>query len=62
MTVFKFFLQMLYASSALGLYFPYDFCLFPGMSAIAAFGFKFIPATLATVVGTIAIVGAYSMK
>ncbi len=51
--------QMLYASSATGLYFPWDFCLYPGMTALVSFSPRFIPAVIATVMGTVAVIGAY---
>lgn len=53
---------MLYVSSGLGLYFPYDFCLYPGMPALVAFGLKFIPAAVAVVVGVTVTVGAYVVR
>ena len=54
--------QMLYVSSALGLYFPYDFCLYPGMPALATFGLKFIPSAVALTVGVTVTIGAYVMR
>lgn len=52
-------LQMLYVSSVLGLYFPYDFCLYSGMPALVLFGLKFIPAAIALLIGVIVTVGVY---
>jgi len=43
---------MLYLSSVLGLYFPWDFCLFPGMTALVSFAPRFIPSATATIVVT----------
>ena len=34
---------MLYISSALSLYFPWDFCLYEGMTALAFHLFSYIP-------------------
>lgn len=53
---------MLYVSSALGLYFPYDFCLYPGMTSLTAFGLKFIPSALAVIIAVIVTIGAYAVK
>ncbi len=54
--------QMLYASSVLGMYFPFDFCLYPGMPSLVAFGLKFIPAILAAIVAVIVMVGSYIVR
>ena len=51
--------QMLYVASGLGLYFPYDFCLYPAMPALVQFGLKFIPPAVALVVAITSIVWAY---
>ena len=50
---------MLYVSSTTGLYFPWDFCLYPGMTALVSFSPRFIPAIIATIVATVAVIGAY---
>ena len=41
---------MLYVSSALGLYFPWDFCLYPAMPALVSFAPRFVPATVAVLI------------
>ncbi|XP_065897687.1 uncharacterized protein [Dysidea avara] len=41
---------MLYISSALSLYFPWDFCLYKGMSAIASSFFSYIPCSIAVII------------
>lgn len=51
--------QMLFLSSAIGLYFPWDFCLFPSMSPLVSFAPKFTPAAIATLGSTIAIITIY---
>lgn len=38
-----------YVASALGLYFPYDFCLHSNMSAVAVYALRYIPVLLAAV-------------
>ncbi len=53
------YLQMLFLSSAIGLYFPWDFCLFPSMTPLVSFAPKFIPAAIATLGSTIAIITIY---
>jgi hypothetical protein len=53
---------MLYVSSALGLYFPYDFCLYPGMTTLVAFGLKFIPSALAVAIAVPVTIAAYAVK
>ena len=51
--------QMLYLSSASGFYFPWDFCLYPGMTALVSFSPRFTPALIATIMATVAAIGAY---
>lgn len=53
---------MLFVSSALGLYFPYDFSLYPSMSALVSFGLKFIPSAIAVTVAVTIAAGAYITK
>jgi len=36
--------QLYYINSALGLYFPYDFCLFGEMDAVLSYSLRYIPA------------------
>ena len=57
-----FFLQMLYTSSALSLYYPYDFCLSPDMDALTATGLKFIPPFVAIVISLSVIIGVYANR
>lgn len=54
--------QMLYVSSAVGLYFPNDFCLYPGMSSLVTFGLKFIPSALALIIAVIVTTGTYVVR
>ena len=46
-------IQLHYLSSAVSLYFPYDFCLYPGMTAVASYSLRYIPFLLATVISVI---------
>ncbi|XP_065907348.1 uncharacterized protein, partial [Dysidea avara] len=41
---------LLYISSAASLYFPYDFCLYPGMSALVSYSLKYIPLLLTVII------------
>ena len=50
---------MLYLGSALGLYFPWDFCLAPGTSALESFPLRFVPPIIATLVAIAAIVSVF---
>jgi hypothetical protein len=50
---------MLFLGSVLGLYFPWDFCLSPGMSALASFPPRFIPPFIATVVAVAAVISVF---
>ena len=50
---------MLYLGSALGLYFPWDFCLAPGTSALASFPPRFVPPVIATLVAIAAVVSVF---
>ena len=50
---------MLYLTSALELYFPYDFCLYPGMTALESFALKFIPPITAIITAGAVTVGIY---
>ena len=34
---------MFYLGSLFGLYFPYDFCLYPNATAVEAYAIKYIP-------------------
>jgi len=54
-----FFFQMLYTSSALSLYFPYDFCLSPDTNALTTFGLKFIPPAITLLVSLCVVIGVY---
>ena len=47
------FLQMFYLGSLLGLYFPYDFCLYPNATAVEVYAIKYIPFIVALVICTI---------
>lgn len=47
---------LVYVASALGLYFPYDFCLYEEASALASYAFRYIPLFLAVVLVPIATV------
>ena len=55
-----FFYQMLYTSSALSLYFPYDFCLSSDTDALTTFGLKFIPPAIAFLMSLCVAVGVYA--
>ena len=44
-----------YVASGLGLYFPYDFCLYEEASALATYVFRYIPLFLAVIIVPIAI-------
>ena len=44
---------MLYISSALSLYFPWDFCLYEGMTALASNFFAYIPFIVAMIIITV---------
>ena len=44
---------MFYLGSLLGLYFPYDFCLFPNATAVEVYAIKYIPFMVALVVCTV---------
>ena len=46
-------LQLHYISSAVSLYFPYDFCLYPGMSAVASYSIRYIPFLLTVIVSIV---------
>ena len=46
-------LQLRYISSAASLYFPYDFCLYSGMTALASYTFRYIPFVLTIIISTI---------
>ncbi len=50
---------MLFLSSAIGLYFPWDFCLFPLMTPLVSFAPKFTPAAIATLGSVITIIVVY---
>lgn len=54
--------QMLYLGSGLGLYFPWDICLYPGMTAIVSYSPKFIPIVIATIMGVAAVLITYNNK
>ena len=45
--------QMFYLGSLLGLYFPYDFCLYPNATAVEVYAIKYIPFMVALVVCTV---------
>ena len=51
--------QMLYLGSALGLYFPWDFCLSPGTSALASFPARFVPPSVALLVTIAAVISVF---
>ncbi|XP_065905479.1 uncharacterized protein [Dysidea avara] len=42
-----------YISSTISLYFPYDFCLYPGMTALVSYTIRYIPFVLTTVIAVI---------
>ena len=44
---------MFYLGSLLGLYFPYDFCLYPNATAVEVYAIKYIPFIVALVVCTV---------
>ena len=46
-------LQLYYISSAVSLYFPYDFCLYPGMTALVSYSLRYIPLLLTVIISTI---------
>ena len=46
-------IQLHYISSAVSLYFPYDFCLYPGMTAVASYSLRYIPFLLAVIVSIV---------
>lgn len=46
---------LVYVSSALGLYFPYDFCLYDEASALASYAFRYLPVLVAAVLSPIAL-------
>ena len=46
---------LVYVSSALGLYFPYDFCLYDEASALASYAFRYLPLLVAAVLSPIAL-------
>lgn len=46
---------LLYVSSALGLYFPYDFCLYDEASALATYFFRYLPIIVGAVLSPIAV-------
>ena len=50
---------MLYLGSILGLYFPWDFCLSPGMSALTSYPPRFIPPFIATLVAIAAVISVF---
>ena len=43
-------LQLYYISSALGFYFPFDFCLHEDMNALISYALRFLPALIASFV------------
>ena len=49
----------MYVSSALSLYFPYDFCLYKGISTLDSYALRYIPAITALFVVPIAVVVRY---
>ena len=46
-------IQLHYLSSAVGLYFPYDFCLYPGMTPVASYSLRYIPFLLVTIISIV---------
>ena len=46
---------LVYVSSALGLYFPYDFCLYDEASALASYAFRYLPLFVAALLSPIAV-------
>lgn len=46
---------LVYVSSALGLYFPYDFCLYDEASALASYAFRYLPLLVGAVLSPIAV-------
>ncbi len=51
---------MLYSSSLLSLYFPYDFCLSSGTDALTTFGLKFIPPSITFITCLAVTIGIYA--
>ncbi len=49
---------MFYLGSLLGLYFPYDFCLYPNATAVEVYAIKYIPLILASIICPSVIVAA----
>ncbi len=47
---------LLFVASALGLYFPYDFCLSSDLDAVGAYGLRYLPPLLTLVVSIIVLV------
>ena len=45
--------QLYYVSSAVSLYFPYDFCLYPGMTALVSYSLRYIPFVLGLIISVI---------
>ena len=45
--------QLYYVSSAVSLYFPYDFCLYPGMTALVSHSLRYIPFVLGLIISVI---------
>ena len=42
-----------YISSAASLYFPYDFCLYSGMTAVVSYSLRYIPFILSLIISTV---------
>ena len=54
---------MFYLGSLLGLYFPYDFCLYPNATAVEVYAIKYIPFIVALVVCTVfGVLARYSIS
>ncbi|XP_065906418.1 uncharacterized protein [Dysidea avara] len=51
-----------YISSAISLYFPYDFCLYSGMSAVVSYTIRYIPLLLTVVISAIVYIAATKYK
>ena len=50
---------MLYISSALSLYYPWDFCMYEGMTALASHFFSYIPFIVAVIIVSIVLKYGY---
>ncbi|XP_065919889.1 uncharacterized protein [Dysidea avara] len=51
-----------YISSAASLYFPYDFCLYPGMTALVSYNLRYIPLLLTLIISLVLFTGNKKLK